>query len=86
MAAFGLLGALGIASLGRAISGPRAGAMAAIMFVLHPVVIVAYTRVGSDIIALGFSIWSSGACWRSCIRSGGAKARPGPDRPGSGFR
>ncbi len=56
MAAFGFLCALGIASIGRAISGPRTGALAALAFVLHPAIIGIYTRVSVDVIALCFSI------------------------------
>jgi len=56
MAFFGFLCALGIVSLGRTISGLGTGMLAALSFVLHPVVIHCYSRVSVDIIALFFSI------------------------------
>jgi hypothetical protein len=56
MAVLGFLCALLIVSIGRAISGLFSGLLAAVVFVLHPIVIAVYSRVSVDIIALFFSI------------------------------
>jgi hypothetical protein len=56
MAVFGFLCALGIVSIGRATSGIISGVLSGVAFVLHPIVIEAYTRISVDIIALFFSI------------------------------
>lgn len=47
---------LGVASIGRACSGRTTGAIAALAFASHPIIILAYMRTLVDIIALFFSI------------------------------
>ena len=55
MAAFGLFTAVGLANLGR-LCGGRGRGLAALAFAAHPIAVEAYTRIGVDILALGFAV------------------------------
>ncbi len=56
MVAFGLITAVGLANLGRLCGEPGAGGLAALAFAAHPIAVEAYTRIGVDILALGFAV------------------------------
>jgi hypothetical protein len=55
-AAFGVVCALALASVGRACGGPATGLLAGIAFAVHPLAVEAYTHALFDIIALAFSV------------------------------
>ena len=56
MVAFGLFTAVGLVNLGRLCGEPGAGGLAALAFAAHPIAVEAYTRIGVDILALGFAV------------------------------
>jgi len=55
-AAFGIVCALALASVGRACGGPASGLLAGVAFAVHPLAVEAYTHALFDIIALAFSV------------------------------
>ena len=55
-AAFGVICAVAVGSVGSACRGPATGLLAGVIFAFHPIVVHAYTHALFDIIALAFSV------------------------------
>jgi hypothetical protein len=55
-AAFGVICAVAVGSVGSACRGPATGLLAGLIFAFHPIVVHAYTHALFDIIALAFSV------------------------------
>jgi Dolichyl-phosphate-mannose-protein mannosyltransferase len=82
-AAFGIIGAVALSSVGSACRGSITGLIAGMIFAVHPAVVEAYTHALFDIIALAFSVlavrsliallspvWSEPARWRRSLALG----------------
>jgi hypothetical protein len=84
MASLGYLVALGVYALGCRWCGPRTGMLASLIVAVHPVAVEAYTRAGSDIVALAFSV-AAVALLASILRPAAGHPVPSPRGAGTGL-